>query len=677
MKTFKTSLTFATLICALSANAANDSRDFLSAAKGASWGSKSGQETNLSNKSKEVSPPVSTQAASKACTREDQNSIPYKFFSEVILGGKALSIRHQPNNGTLSLSGGAMISNCNDMIKYNFVKPSSDTPYAFQVEIKKPAGNCEKDEEGKILNCTYKVTLAEGGLASGEEVEKKFSPDFDGYLQCLKESGVFKEGQIQEDKIAFSDFNFKGSGAYETNELMFMSHGPEADHQGGGLYSNNERPGLGCYYYEQISSEGSVLYSQAEIERNRKKALFNKICRSGDYKLIDSHLPDFTQFKSMHTILKQIRNQLLEDEAKNLHGLLQRESYAKLDAEKFGQVSKDFYNNVIVPKREEIQRLVNQMNSSGDKKGIIQARIDQATKELVKYTKAPYLNDSDRKNMKSFAKKSPLDKESWRDAVVYNFAGSNTAYHYSRFASDSQLEELSPAEANDYITADIADERDSVEKLGTLALDPQRSFAQDAQKEIRYLQESAQYNQQAVAKLIQEEVQHAMQVCPSTNYTQMNVRMCQEGAQQEILRLQQILAQSDQRINTGIQRYTQESTYWSQIEAQRNAAYNITPQNQNANNNGSRDQQNNPYTFSFTPRDRGTVNNSNMTMEQRQMQLMQQQQMNINGNGRTPSNFNNNQYMNMNSQNQQTMPAGMNYYMNNQTSSTGPYQFRY
>ena len=57
--------------------------------------------------------------------------------------------------------------------------------------------------------------------------------------------------------------------------------------------------------------------------------------------------------------------------------------------------------------------------------------------------------------MKSFAKKAPLVKEAWREAAIVVYTSNNSAFHYGRYASGSDLPEISITAADDEIAGDV------------------------------------------------------------------------------------------------------------------------------------------------------------------------------------------------------------------------------
>ena len=79
----------------------------------------------------------SSSSEQKVCTKKDQITVPYKILKG-LLKNKKLDFTHDPTTGELEIDGGLMVSNCNDMLSFDFAKPKNDLPYLFQVSIKKP-----------------------------------------------------------------------------------------------------------------------------------------------------------------------------------------------------------------------------------------------------------------------------------------------------------------------------------------------------------------------------------------------------------------------------------------------------------------------------------------------------------------------------------------------------------
>ena len=585
------------ILCFTQAFATSD-RDLQDALGSSNWGQRyanSNEPNQSSSSSSEVNVDTSSTAA-ESCERSDQTSIPYKSFLQ-LMQNKELSVSHNPNTGQLTLNGGMMISNCNSMLRYNFSQAQSGRPYLFQVEVARPSGCSEE-------RCSYRVDVAEDadnpGIKTGE-MEIEVEPNYFGYMECLERTGVFNDGRIVADKIVATEFNHSEAGLYSTGELAFYSRGPLSQ-QRGARFAEVEANGGSCDYFEQIQENGFTVYSEDDIDRFQKEELFNRICGSGDYKLIERNLSNFVEFRSMYAILKQVRDLSLLEEVKKLHTELRQNSYENLDAEKYKDVIGDFYNKIIKPIQAKIARLYNDLNSTSNssRQASLRSEIDELTAQLVEYNKAPYLNKEDYENMKSFIRRAPLDQEPWREAALALFSASNTAYHYSRYQSGSRLDDLSISSSNSLIESDISVERDMITRLGELASDPNRSFAREYNEVASSIQQSQQYQVQALRQFQMEEQRYMYEHCLNPQKYWINRQRCESEVQQGIQDAEYMTYIQSQEVSQDVAYYQGLSQQWAQIEAARNGTARTQPTSvnyprefntQNYNRNGDYYQQ--------------------------------------------------------------------------------------
>lgn len=362
---------------------------------------------------------------SAQCTEKDQNTLPLRYVMG-LLREKGASLRpsHDPASGTLVINGGGMIGNCNSMLEYKLSQPDpeQETPYVFQVKIK----GCGSEK------CDYQVKTAEGGMPK-DMGTKAFEPNMNGFMKCLEETGVFKDGQIQEDKIALAEFKAIQSGVKQSSELWFASHGPYVD-PAGGVFGNegNKKPGMGCYYFEDIKKGGFDIYSKGDIELTRKKDQFQVLCKSGNYRLIDQKIGEFGEVRYLQNILVGVRNELLLDEVKKLAKQLKdNDDYSGLDAGKIKRIVEDFEKYIIQPKKDELfgvykngtivqkglyHKIIDEEDE--DKKARLITKFLEGLDELNKYTESPYLSIKSLGQMESFKKKAPVDDSDWYNAAL-------------------------------------------------------------------------------------------------------------------------------------------------------------------------------------------------------------------------------------------------------------------
>lgn len=525
--------------------------------------------------------------ADQSCTADQQTSLPYKFFLN-LLSKKELNIDSNPSSESVTFNTGTMIGNCNDMLNFNFALPQDGRPYLFQVEIRKPA-DCMGDV------CEYEVQQADGGVATGTKTIS-VAPNYYGFVQCLQESGVMGEGGIDPSKIAPVEVSRTYTGMNSTEPIWFYSHGPEAAKQGG-VFSGNKKNENSCRYYEDIAENGYTYFSQEDINKNRKMELYSEICNSGDYRLIERHLPEFSEFSFMKNILENVRNIYLLEEVKKLRKeVKKRKDFSKLDADKYQKILNDFYNKIIVPKRRKLENLV--AEHDGAPEGRVRKSIRDDIKELVaeleKLIKDPYLTKGDYANMKSFIKKAPLHEEAWRDAALKLFASNNTVYHYKE--ATKKLNETDTSLANQLITADVQNEREILDNLGRLAEDTDTSVAGEYRAKARSLETARDELRQSAAMFEKEEMDYLYNHCYNPNKYWVNRQKCAQEVAENI----RINREADQQIYKAMHEeyneFAQQADYWSGIEQQRDAAYGVsrdgrtTASRQSSHNNQNVDQ---------------------------------------------------------------------------------------
>lgn len=541
-----------------------------------------GQGVNTSSLSSTPVNITDSQEAPVVCKADQQTSLPYKTFL-LLFKNRDLNISHSSSTGKIMMNGGDMIGNCSDMIRYNFSKPNSQrNSYLFQVEIKIPTG-CPQGEK-----CNYTVYKGEDGIAVDEEV-KQYEPNYFGFEQCLKDTGVISEnGSVDKSKIAWSDFNYVQDNADETAPLWFYSHGPKAN-QVGGVYSDNKLKENSCGFYEDITEGGMTLLSKADERRINKENLFNEICNSGDYKRIDQLLPEFREYQEMYNILKEIRNIELKKEVQNLHKELAAKDLSELDADNFKRVTSDFYRYVIDEKRKDLDKAILRLSKANSKnKKIKQKQVDALIKELMVLNRAPYLNQSDFKKMKNFEFKAPLHKEAWREAALNVYKGNNVTYNYTRFAGDKKdgysTGRRSLKVVRKDIQNDVAEQKNKIEELGELAENPKKSYAAEKRQKVQSVLKSVQLNNQGLQQYVQSEMQYLYSHCYNQNKYWVNRQRCAQEVQLNVQEATMYTQQFNQNLQGVMQNLNSQASAWDAVEKARNAAYGYTPAQTSAAN---------------------------------------------------------------------------------------------
>ena len=589
---YKLLISFLCLFLLSSVNA-GDGDDFLQAFGDSSWGQKYEQAPRedeappMTNANTEIE--VNTSAVpDQICTRSQQTSLPKRSFLK-ILSKSDLVVSHNPDTGKLTINGGTMVGNCKNMLQYNFSSPSHGRPYLFQVDIRKPATGCEEDPAtGKTL-CEYKAYTATDGIPNDEMKTVKVEPNYNGFVQCMKDVGVMTSSGLAEDKIAPLKFKETFSGANATGEVWFYCHGPECARQR--LQNESNKEENSCRFYEDINDDGFIAYSQADVREQRAHALFNQICRSGDYSLIDNNLPKFTEFSFMYDILKRVRDTIIEDEVKKLHAqIAKKKDLSNLDAQNFNRVLSDFYQKVVLPKRSQILYQIEKVDTmaDGEARDRELAQLEAMVQAYRKYTKEPFMTKDDYAKMKSFAMKAPLHKELWREAALKYYAVNNSAYHFARYDSElaqkNQMASLSREEVEAQMEMDITEQSEELDKLGILANDKEGrvSFSsqfQEAANEVSLAHEFDLYDLQQ--KIMNERTQERAKCYNAqAGMWGINQQVCllksaQNEAQYEHEYSMKTSPEYQQMLLERQSPYLNLAQKWSQIEAQRNQVYDI------------------------------------------------------------------------------------------------------
>lgn len=502
-----------------------------------------------------------TQSAPKPCTRDDQTSMPHKTFLK-LLDKKKLSINHSASRKSLTLDGGTMIGNCNEMLSFDFAHPTDDLPYIFQVNFKRPAG-CNGDK------CNYNVYTADGGVTNSQTESKSYSPNYDGFLSCLKDSGVLKNGKFATDKIAKVPFNKQYSDIDGGANFWFASHGPKPGKRG--VYSKNKRPRMGCYFFEDIQKGGKRLYTAAENEMNIKQDQFQATCKLKSYQQITDKLPSFGNFREMQMSLVKIRDGLLLNEVKEVHELLKGNDLSEVDISYVSKIINDYNRILIQPKRKKIAKLYEQIRKM--KKGSERSRaiklLNRRVNELVKLAKAPYVNGDNYDAMIDFAKKSPLHEEEWRSAALTLFTANTTAYNYERYRKGSELPEARPAAVNREVNAAIREEKKDIQMRGEVASNPNKSYAAEyAAKSQNYIKAQSD-NLVQLQQYTAQEYQRAQNYCMDPRKYWLNRQRCIAEAQQRVAYAGEDVTNYNRGLDVKISALNQKSSYWGGLEAQK------------------------------------------------------------------------------------------------------------
>lgn len=523
-----------------------------------------------SKTSKDLTPPkvdskTSSFETSKVCSDKDQTSLPLRYLLGLFREkGTELSVTHDPSSGILNVKGGTMIGNCHSMLDFQISEPDGELPYRLEAKIKK---NCDSS------TCNYKV------IKGGEEVELPFSPTLTGFKECLKATGVINEsGKVEKDKIALVDFNITKKDVFESGELWFASHGPEALKVKGVYSKENKKTGDGCYYYEDPIKNGFKIYSEEETSYNRAKSEFEALCNVTNYKVIDGKIEQFNEFKEFQGMLVGIRNKLIEDEVKALAATLKTtKDYSDLDI----TVLKDFHEKIIEPlKFEIVEKFKEYLQESGDVKFQKERELKALQDELLKYSKTPYLDSLALKNLQdSEGKNAPLHLDSWYTNVLSLNKSLNTIASYQNLkGTNSEGKKRSPLtqdkEINDkqaIFARSLADVRYKHEIRNNIVEgNPSESYYQRKEE----LLQNVRNRNEELNRLVSEELQYIQSYCYNPNNYWLNRQQCVQESQENIMVWKERVQKMNQRDLEEAQRQGAKGDEFRVVEAKRDGRSN-------------------------------------------------------------------------------------------------------
>ena len=564
-----------------------------------------GANDSGANNAPVVSAPTdSSQSAPRACEIKEQTFLPLSFLQKFTQKKPFLVRVKSPTSsrsGEITVDMGNMVSNCNSMISFAWgIGEGQD--HTFGTKIQKPAGDC-KEINGK-LKCKYEIDFAKDGIKTSSE-EHWFEPNFSGFKQCLAKTGIFKNGGLDPSAAALAPVKATKRGFQSSGDVLYYCKGPECNRdQNGRRTVPSKVEGAVCQHFQDIIPGGKTFLSRQDLKNKRIKKKFEIACASGDYKLIESFLPEFSEFASMKAILLQVRNKLIAEEIKNLKNQLKEsDSYEDFDANEYLALIKDYYLKVVVPKRKEIEELVKLVATAKDEnvKKERQKILNQKVKELIELIRDPYLSMSDFNKMVDFAKKAPLHKEKWRKAAEYLFKGISTADQFGRFSTiiGPRIKKkeneagreyrlgLSLKEARRAIERNVGEKVRFLDKLGVLANDNTGdvSYAQSEVFKAQEIQISHQRRVSELQQLLSEERQSVNECYnPTIGKFGLWTQACIKRSQERQMQISNDLSyysnpQYHQHfIQPRMQNHMREASLWAQIEKNKHQAYGTTPQ---------------------------------------------------------------------------------------------------
>lgn len=336
------------------------------------------------------------------CKDKDQSSMPLSFFMRLFDDpNKDLDFsNYDPQTGKLVIEGGKWAANCKDMLNISLTSPtSSDENYYLEIKFKKNSTICNDD----MSECNYTV-IEKPDINSAKEESKsvKLAPTLDGFIECLKVTGVLKEksgGGFEkvEGKRVKREFKEEKSNVKKSGYLYFKSHGPRAQVYGP-MYGKIKNDTNKCEYIEKPSKYGHRFSSTSEMKKNKNLLVFKKVCKSTDYNEMLKHLSSIGEFRDE---LLAITSNLLKKEVKKLardiNDAKKVEDFDELDLD----VIKDFHTYVIKPLIKKIENKYDQLveMEKGKERDKVYKELKELRKELSRYKNKPYLQDEHYKKL--------------------------------------------------------------------------------------------------------------------------------------------------------------------------------------------------------------------------------------------------------------------------------------
>lgn len=363
----------------------------------------------------------------KSCTTVTQNSLPHRYLLGLLRGkGARIVPSHDSSTGTLNIYGGPMVGNCNSMLDFVVREPTGDIPYALEAMIP----GCGKKK------CPYMVQKMENDKAV--DIEKEFSPDMDGFIECLEVTGVLKEGKVVVDNITPVELDANIEDVNKTGKLVFVSKKFESIRLGGGVFSKkNLHENDNCDYYESIQKNDFIVYSKESIKHNKLMSKANKLCEDANYEDIYNNIDAFKNISGTYQALEQIMKKDLMNKVKEakveFDAAVKEGDLSEVDTKKYAQLFEDFYS-LMVEKHFDVNShnaadennkdlLVNLYDDlenaeTQEEKDNIEKKIRDLTKKISKYMEEPYFTPEDFKYFVSMKRKAPIKDPKWKSATL-------------------------------------------------------------------------------------------------------------------------------------------------------------------------------------------------------------------------------------------------------------------
>jgi hypothetical protein len=491
---------------------------------------------------------VSNTTPTYQCNSSDQTSLPLKHFEALLRNGnKGIDINHNEESGVLELSGSKnMVGNCYSMLEPKLTKPNSILPWVFQVQFK----SCGQ------AKCSYDVQVLENGSIK-TVAGKQYEPSFDGFMSCLKDTGVYQNGRIIEDKVVKKTFYQEFTGVNTTDDFLYASNGPLAIQDGLRYSSQNEIPGQKCFVFERIQKQPKKLYSLEDYKKQQKYEYFQEVCKSQNWKLIDEKIGDFEQFKSLEAILVKVRNQLIEKDVSKLAMRLDDEKdYREISDEDISLIDA-FKEKVIDHETDKINKLYRKyIDSSGSDKESIKEELQKKVLALKKYSQSPFLQVKHLEMLQySKTRNAPMEREQWIKSTKNLAHILETVYEYQGLGKkDDEDRTISPKVVGSNVNKKMAEFNKNLSIGITRHKIRNNIIKEDLSK--TYANLSSSYDKTIQKRLselqrqIQEEMQYSQTMCPRLG-NQIMVQSCIQDSMEVIkqcqVQAQQIVAELEKR----------------------------------------------------------------------------------------------------------------------------------
>ena len=367
---------------------------------------------STSSTSPEIKPePVAKPRTSGACNENEQTSLPLKYLTALILekdGG--LEIQHDSRSGKLTVKSGDMIGNCSSMIDWvpNARIVDGKKIYSIEAKIKK-SSNCE----GK--SCVYSVATVEKKQFKIFE-DMSFEPNMKGFEECLKQSGVVKEGKVVADAIYPSAISEKFEGYKESGEVVFVSHGPSSKLMKP-RYDENFTEIDQCDHYERIVKDGLSIKSLGQEEDDRIYAEKKEVIDCKEYNKISDFMERYQGFSGE---LSAIRDNLILEAVEAASKAVLAGEYTEENLKTIA----DFEKYIIQPRIKLASDLYAEAEGlKGDEKTTKLAEMKNVLTKLKEYNNTPYISSVLVKKLETDGRFSEAAMADGIKSIIVNHAG--------------------------------------------------------------------------------------------------------------------------------------------------------------------------------------------------------------------------------------------------------------